>query len=110
MTEEYTLQYITRRMSDLGFDKNYSIETQHIVMQAGEVLELEAYNQFFYLIQGADNIRIRSDFGFFDLSFAFTNGQDYEHQGQITLYNYANTINHILFIQVIPTHQRIIAR
>lgn len=104
MTEDYTLQYIERRMQDLGFEKHYITETNHIVMQANEILEIEAYNQFFYLINEADNVRIRSDFGFFDLSFGFTNRQDYEHQGQITLHNYANSINHIRFIHVIPKH------
>ncbi len=104
MTEDYTLKYIERRMQDLGFENNYLIETKHIVLQANETLEIEAYNQFYYLVNDVDNVRIRSDFGFFDLSFAFTNGQDYEHQGQITLYNYANSINHIRFIQVIPKH------
>ena len=109
MTEDYTFQFIARRMQDLGFEKNYITETKHIVMQAGEVLELEAFNQFYYLVKEIDNVRIRSDFGFFDLSFAFTNGQDYEHQGQIILHNYAHTINHIRFIQVIPKHLSIIS-
>lgn len=104
MTEEYTLKYIARRMQDLGFENNYITETKHLVLQANETLEIEAFNQFYYLLQGVDNVRIRSDFGFFDLSFGFTNGQDYEHQGQITLHNYSNTINHVRFIQVIPKH------
>jgi hypothetical protein len=104
MTEEYTIKYIARRMQDLGFENHYITETKHIVMQADEVLEIEAFNQFYYLLQGVDNVRIRSDFGFFDLSFAFTNGQDYEHQGQISIHNYANSINHVRFIQVIPKH------
>jgi hypothetical protein len=104
MTEEYTLQLIARRMQDLGFGKNYITETQHLVLQANELLEIEAYNQFYFLVKQVDNVRVRSDFGFFDLSFAFTNKQDYEHQGFIAIQNFSNTINHVLFIQVIPIH------
>lgn len=104
MTEEYTLKYIARRMRDLGFEDYYITETKHIVLQANEILEIEAYNQFYFLVKETDNVRIRSDIGFFDLSFAFTNRQDYEHQGQITIYNYSNSINHVRFIQVIPKH------
>jgi len=104
MTEEYTLQLIARRMQDLGFGNNYLTETKHLVLQANEELEIEAYNQFYFLVKDVDNVRVRSDFGFFDLSFAFNNQQDYEHQGLITIHNYANTINHVRFIQVIPIH------
>lgn len=104
MTEEYTLQSIARRMKELGFENNYLTQTKHIVLQAHEKLEVQAFNQFYYLVKDVDNVRIQSDFGFFDLSFSHTNGQDYEHQGQIELHNYSNSINHLRFIQVIPKH------
>jgi hypothetical protein len=104
MSEDYTLEYIRRRMKDLGFGTNYLTETKHLVLQANELLEIEAFNQFYYLVKDVDNVRINSDFGFFDLSFLNTNGQDYEHQGQITIHNYSVSLNHVRFIQVIPTH------
>jgi hypothetical protein len=106
MTEDYTLLMIRRRMQALGIGDGYYIKTEHLVLQAGETLEIEADNQFYFLVKDVDNVKIRSDFGFFDLSFSFTNKQDYEHQGTIRIHNYANTMNHIRFIQVIPTHTK----
>lgn len=107
MTTALALEYIPRRMEELGYGKNYYIRFRHLVVQAGELLELEAYNQFYILIDEPPvNISIVSDFGMYDLSFGSTNEQMYEHQGLIYVNNYASTANHLRFIQVIPKHQK----
>lgn len=102
MTIALALEYIPRRMEELGHGKNYYIRFRHFVLQPSEHMDLEAYNEFYILIDEPDSINIISDFGLFDLSFDRTNEQQYEHQGFISVQNYATSINHVRFIQVIP--------
>ena len=105
MTTALALEYIPRRMEELGFGKNYYIRFRHLTLQAGELLELEAYNQFYILVEDPPvSISVISDFGMYDLSFGKTNEQSYEHQGLIYINNYATSVNHLRFIQVIPKH------
>ena len=64
MTTALALEYIPRRMEELGFGKNYYIRFRHLVVQAGELLELEAYNQFYILVDDPPvSMRVVSDFG-----------------------------------------------
>jgi hypothetical protein len=102
--EELVMKIIERRMQELGFGNHYSIYIKHIVLLGNENREIEAYNQFYFLVKPADNVMVQSDFGFFDLSFPNTNEQDYEHQGLIILQNHVAYLNHVHFIQVIPNH------
>jgi hypothetical protein len=102
MTIALALEYIPRRMEELGYGKRYHIRFRHFVLQPSEQMDLEAYNEFYMLIDEPADIHITSDFGFFDLSFTITNEQQYEHQGFIRIRNYAKSANHVRFIQVIP--------
>ena len=102
MTIALALEYIPRRMEELGHGKNYYIRFRHFVLQPSEHMDLKAYNEFYMLIDEPDNINIVSDFGLFDLTFDRTNEQQYEHQGFISVQNYSASVNHVRFIQVIP--------
>lgn len=102
MTIALALEYIPRRMEELGHGREYHIRFRHLVLQPSELMTLEAYNEFYMLIDEPDGISITSDFGFFDLSFFATNEQQYEHQGYISVQNYSKSANHVRFIQVIP--------
>jgi hypothetical protein len=102
MTIDLALEYIPRRMEELGYGKKYYIRFRHLVLQPAEQINLEAYNQFYILTGEPDSINVVSDFGVFDLSFDKTNEQQYEHQGFISIHNYSSSVNHIRFIQVIP--------
>ena len=102
MTVSIALEYIPRRMEKLGHGKDYYINFRHIVLQPNEKVEIEAFNQFYILIDEPENVAIRSDFGIYDLSNEKTNEQFYEHQGTILIKNYSATVSHLRFIQVIP--------
>ena len=103
MTQEFASQvYIPRRMRELGFGDNYFIRFKHFVMQPGETKEVDADNEYFFLVDRPDNVGIQSSFGIFDLSFDKTDEQSYEHTGKIEIVNYASTLNHLQFIQAIP--------
>ncbi len=102
------LEYIPRRMKELGYGSDYYIRFRHFVLQPREKLEIDAYNQFYILVEEVNDASVMSDFGLFDIAEDMTNEQTYEHQGEIKINNYANRINHIRFIQVIPKHKPII--
>ena len=105
MTINLALEYIPRRMQELGYKGNYYIRFRHLVLQANEEQTIDAYNQFYYLIEEAQNVRVESETGIFDLSESTTNEMQYEHQSKIQIKNYASGINHLRFIQVIPKHK-----
>jgi hypothetical protein len=104
MTEAFALDYIPRRMQELGYGNNYYIRFEHYVLQPNEHMDLTAYNQFYLLVQAVENLNIKSDFGMFDLSFDRSNKQQYEHQGYISIHNYSASVNHVRFIQVVPKY------
>jgi hypothetical protein len=104
MTTALALEYIPRRMKELGYDSRYYIRFRHLVLQPNEQLEIEAFNQLYILVDEPSDCSINSDFGIYDASFDLTNEQLYEHQGIIQLINHSSSINHLRFIQVIPEH------
>ena len=105
MTISLALEYIPRRMEELGFGNDYYIRFRHYVLQPKEQLDVSAFNQFYILVEEAVDVSVKSEFGIFDLSLKNANEMLYEHQGQITIQNYAAGITHIRFIQVIPKHK-----
>jgi hypothetical protein len=102
MTIALAIEYIPRRMNDLGIGSQYYLRFRHFMLQPGEVVDIDAYNQFFILVDEVSDISIVSDFGVYDLSDPNTNEQSYEHQGSITLQNFSSKPSSIRFIQVIP--------
>lgn len=106
MTDLFAKEEAHKRMEEMGYTKaDYYVKYQHFVLQPNEHKDIEAYNQFYFLIDAPDNINVISDFGLYDLSFDRTNAQDYEHQGFISIHNYSKSINHIRFLQVITKYK-----
>lgn len=111
MTIALALEYIPRRMKELGYGAEYYIRFRHFVLQPNEKLDIDAYNQFYILVEETSDVSVASDFGLFDIAEDNINEQTYEHQGAIEITNYADRINHLRFIQVIPKHsQRLILK
>jgi hypothetical protein len=104
MTIDFALDHIPRRMRELGFEDAYYTEFKHLVLQAGEIRKIEAFSQYWMLIDEPSDVSIASEFGIFDLSLLNANELRHEHQGLITVTNQLSGINHIKFIQVIPKH------
>jgi hypothetical protein len=77
------------------------------VLQPNEEQTIDAYNQFFYLVEEAESVKVESETGIFDLSESTTNEMQYEHQGKIHITNYLSSIKHLRFIQVIPKNKTI---
>ena len=105
MTINLALEYIPRRMEELGYGNEYYLRFRHFVLQPAEQLDVPAFNQFFILVDEAEDVSVKSEFGIFDLSLSNANEMLYEHQGQISIQNSAPAIKHLRFIQVIPKHK-----
>ena len=101
MIKELIPEYIRSRMEKLGYTEYY-VEFRHIVLQAGQHKDIEAYNEYYVLAEPVDKVNIKSDFGIFDLSFDRSDELQYVHQGFISLHNYSSTLSHVQFVQVIP--------
>lgn len=102
MTIALALEYIPRRMNDIGVGSNYFLRFKHFVLRSMETIEIDADNQFFILVDEVADISIQSEFGIYDLSESNISELQYEHQGKIILYNYSADIKRVRFIQVIP--------
>lgn len=102
MTIAFALDYIPRRMNDLGFGNSYYTRPRHLVLKPFETRALMANTELFILIEENSNVRIESDFALYDLVDGDMNEQGYEHQGTINITNHASSVTHLRFIQVIP--------
>ena len=101
MTASIALEYIPKRMCELGYGSEYLIRFRHFVLQPEEKRKLDGNNQLFVLTEPFNDMRVESTVGLFDLSEDQVNELYYEHRGIITITNYAVHINHVRFIQVI---------
>lgn len=102
MVKELISEYIRSRMEKLNYGTDYYIDFRHIVLQPGQHKDIEAYNELYVLVEPVDNVNVKSDFGMFDLSFDRIDELQYVHQGFISIHNYAPTLSHVQFVQVIP--------
>lgn len=103
MNEQLALGYIACRMKDLGFENHYSLRFKHIRLQPVETLELKGSPQQLYLlVEPAEEIRIESHKGIFDLSDDKINELQYEHSGRLIIINQSLLINDVKMIEAIP--------
>jgi hypothetical protein len=59
-------------MQELGYKADYYIRFRHLVLQPNEEQTIDAFNQFYYLVEEAENVRVESETGVFDLSESTT--------------------------------------
>ena len=102
MTTEFALEYIPRRMQELGVADNYLLKFRHFVLQPSDTFEIDAYNQHFLLVDAEPDLSVHSEFGVYNLSDTGINEQQYEHQGKVSIVNSSKIVKNIKFIQVIP--------
>ncbi len=102
MTSDLALDYISRRMTEMGYGKKYLLRFRHVLLKVGETREIIAYNQIFLLIEPMHSIRIESDVGLFDLNEDHANEMQYEHRGRIRIINLSLSPTNARFLQAIP--------
>ena len=101
MTSQLAIEYIPKRMCELGYGSQYMIRFRHLVLKPMEKREIEANNQLMILVEPFCDVRIESGAGVFDLSEDLANEMQYEHRGDLKIINQSIFINNIRFIKVI---------
>ena len=104
MNTEFALDFIPRRMEELGYGTNYITRWRHLQVDAVSTLKLDAENEYYYLIQPSSAIKVKSKFGQFNVNDPSINEMQYEHRGKIEISNLNKEPQLVLFIQVIPKH------
>lgn len=104
MKTQFALDYIPRRMNELGYGKHYITRWRHFQLDAGSDLKIDADNEYYYLIEARPDFLVKSKFGTYDLRDTTINEMQYEHRGKIYIHNFSIHPKFILFIQVIPQH------
>jgi hypothetical protein len=104
MTVEFALDYIPRRMRELGYGDNYITRWRHLQLDASSSIKIDSSNEYYILITPSSQVAVRSKLGVFDLTDIALNEMQYEHRGKIQIRNNTHEIQFILFIQVIPNH------
>jgi hypothetical protein len=102
MTSEIALEYVRRRMQEMGHGAGYLLRLRHLLLRPGETREFIAYGQLFVLIETPVSIRVESDVGLYDLSDDQAREIQYEHRGYIQVINGSVAPNSVRFLQAIP--------
>jgi hypothetical protein len=106
MQLEFALDYIPRRMKEMGYEDNYIVRWRHLQLDGTASLRLDADNEYYLLIDPDANVSVRSKFGVYDMTDTSINEMQYEHRGKIDITNNNSTVTMILFLQIIPTHKK----
>ncbi len=103
MNPQIALEYAQRKLKELNVNENYTLDFRHIIVQDKKIIQVEATNQFYYLVDGyATTFRITSDTGVYDLTDTKLSELKHEHTGVITIQNRVTPILHLQFIVVTP--------
>ena len=105
MNTQFALDYIPRRMNELGYGSHYITRWRHLQIDAGSSLSIDADNEYYILIEPNIYFSVKSKFGVYDVTDTAINEMQYEHRGKILIKNYLSKSQLILFIQVIPQHR-----
>lgn len=106
MNIAFALDFIPRRMKELGYGENYITRYRHILVESGITQVLQVHNQYLYFISPeVINVSIRSKRGIFNLLDYSINEQQHEHSGKVEINNLTGQPVFALFIQVIPQNK-----
>jgi hypothetical protein len=105
MSPEIVWEYIKRRTAALKMGDHYTLRLRHFVLAPGDTMKIPGQGQFFLLVEAVADVSILSESGIFDMTLESTNELIYEHEGDMQLHNYAPSVQHIRFIQIIPNNK-----
>lgn len=101
MSEQFILEYIPKRIAQLGFC-NYHIRYRDRVINPFAPVEIPAYNELFFIVDEPVGLMVESDYGFYNPQFdPPLELNQHEHRGRIVITNTGTTPVRIKFIQVI---------
>jgi hypothetical protein len=126
MNLAFAMDYIPRRMREMGYGENYLTRYRHLrvgsesggyvgagggvggaaVITVGSTITVKAHNQIWLFIEPITNIVVESDKGVFNLADNTINEQQHEHSGVIKITNNTTSVVYALFLQVIPLNRK----
>jgi hypothetical protein len=107
MTINLALEYIPRRMRELGYGDEYLLRFHFFQIPAEGTITINAYGgEFYLLVEDYEELTIESDTGFYEIESKKANQLQYEHSGEIILNNRLSGRKGFRFIQVIPKHRK----
>lgn len=107
MNLAFALDYIPRRMRELGFGERYVVRYRQLRLADKTATTFKAYNQLMLFIEPEVlGIKVESERGVFNLGDTVLNIQQHEHSAAIRVSNDTGTTVSVLFIQVIPQHKK----
>lgn len=102
MTIDFALEYIPRRMKELGYGSDYHLRLKYLYLGPIEVRKIEAFDHLIILVDVGWNAKVESDMGVMDWTDNNLREYQFEHQGVITVTNKWEGYNTVQYIQVIP--------
>ena len=106
MNLAFALDYIPRRMRELGFGERFVTRYRHVLLVDKTDMVIKADNQLLLFITPEFGVKIESEKGVFDLADLKVNEQQYEHTGEVKVSSNIGSNTYLLFIQVIPQHKK----
>lgn len=100
MTEAYIHLRIPGRLAELGYRKYYE-RHRDFVLEAGATLNIEAYNELYFVVDDPLGVVIESRYGMYDSTEDLLAESVHEHRGEITIMNPGTVSRRVKFIQVI---------
>jgi hypothetical protein len=102
MTIELALNLIPQRIAELGYCQRYHTELRQFKLQGGTTLNIDAQNELWFLVEGAESLQLESDNGLMEITNSLISEAVYEHTGRITIKNKNSVTVIVKFLQVIP--------
>ncbi|MCU0430711.1 MAG: hypothetical protein MUF42_12170 [Cytophagaceae bacterium] len=103
MSEEFILSYLPRHIKRLGY-KNYHLQYKDLVLQGGETITIESYNELHYVVGDPMGVVMESDAGFYDSTGFNLCDNQHIHKGEIKISNPGTQQRRVKFVQAIIVH------
>jgi hypothetical protein len=100
MTEQFILHFVPQRVRQLGF-RNYHLRYRDLVIESNGRLELQAYNELFFIVDDPPGLIVESDYGLFDSTDDPLPDNVHQHRGEIVIRNPGSDNRRIKLIQII---------
>ena len=100
MTETFILEFIPKRMQQLGY-RNWHTRYRELTVLGQSKVSITAYNEHWFIVDRPVGLFVDSDYGVYDSTGISSNENMHHHKGEITIENSESNPRKITFIQVI---------
>jgi hypothetical protein len=100
MSEQFILDFIPRRIEELGY-KDFKIRYRDFLVEENSSKTILAYNSLYFLAGDPQGVVIESYYGLYDTINFEAEDNIHQHRGEIVITNPGTDKKRIKFIQVI---------